>query len=99
MLGLLGVLLFEVIITKIFLWSIKKLHIPSTEWLSVLVANVLSLVIYTAAMGYSLVPDWTSGEAPHLREAFSIGVLPQGAILIFGLIRANAREPDQSISA
>jgi len=95
MLGLLGVLLFEAIVTKIFLWSIKKLHLRSTERLDVLVANALSLALYTFAMGYSLVPDLTSGDTPHLREAFSMGVLPQGVILIFGLVRANARDPDQ----
>jgi hypothetical protein len=42
-------------------------------------------------MGYSMVPDLTSGESPHLLDAFALGILPQILILIFGLVRAKGR--------
>jgi hypothetical protein len=61
--------------------------------LQIVLANALSLTAYTIAMGYSLVPDLTIGEAPHLVAAFQIGVVPQLLCLAGNLAYGRAHKP------
>jgi hypothetical protein len=72
-----GTLLVVVLITRLFMWLTKKFLPRLDIHTQILLANALSLAAYTVAMGYSLVPDLTVGEAPHLVAAFQIGVVPQ----------------------
>jgi hypothetical protein len=91
LMGMGGALLCEIIVTAILLFLANKLSPNSAHYGRIILANILSLIIYTVAEGYSMVPDLTSGEPPHLFPAFIIGVLPQIVILIFGLTRAKGR--------
>jgi hypothetical protein len=86
MLQLIGVLIIEVLLTRLFMWLTKTLGRPNSQKSQIFLANALSLTVYTVAMGYSLVPDLTSGEPPHLLTAFYIGVLPQLICLAYGLM-------------
>jgi hypothetical protein len=83
---LIGALITVVLLTQLFMWVTKKLRRPNNHKLRILLANALSLAVYTVAMGYSLVPDLTRGEPPHLLTAFYIGVLPQLICLAYGLM-------------
>jgi hypothetical protein len=93
---LVGVLAIVVLLTSLFMWLIKRLgraELQTRSVLQIVLANALSLTAYTIAMGYSLVPDLTIGEAPHLVAAFQIGVVPQLLCLAGNLAYGRAHKP------
>ena len=87
----LGALGFMIITTYGSLFLLRKVKFPKTEYFQIIIANGISLVIYTLTEGYT--NSDILGSSPYL-EALTIGLTPQLVHLVITLsldIRKAAR--------
>ena len=89
---LIGGIAVAILFTTFFMWLTNKIGHPKNYTLRIILANALSLAAYTIAMGYSLVPDLTIGEPPHLLAAFQLGAPPQLLCLAYGLMQMSKKQ-------